>query len=328
MLRHEVRLQRRRGERSGAARRRRSSQEVRARSAPARARARRARAASRSSPLPPRRRPRAGAASRPRSRARRGRRPTAASRERRSRRSAAAASAKRLAQARVAGVDAQRAPALRVDELEDARAASAPARADRGSRPRAPRGGPRASSSGLRQSRGPRKSETTTTSARCRAADAEPCERDVERCPGRRRPARARRGARAAARRGRHDPAAEARRAPGARRRQTTPTRLPRTLAAWPRASATPRATSALRRSAVPNAIDGEASIASHVTSTRSARCDAHVGLARARGDVPVDQPHVVARDVRAHLGELGAATEHRASDGRPRAARRRDARW
>ena len=42
-------------------------------------------------------------------------------------------------------------------------------------------------------------------------------------------------------------------------------------MAVWPIASATPSATSAFRRSAVPNAIDAEASNTSHVTSTRSA---------------------------------------------------------
>ena len=48
---------------------------------------------------------------------------------------------------------------------------------------------------------------------------------------------------------------------------------MPRTVAAWPTASVTPSATSALRRAAVPNAIDGERSSTIHVTSTRSARC-------------------------------------------------------
>ena len=43
-------------------------------------------------------------------------------------------------------------------------------------------------------------------------------------------------------------------------------------LARWPRASATPSATSAFRRSAVPNDIEAETSSASQVTSTRSAR--------------------------------------------------------
>ena len=56
-------------------------------------------------------------------------------------------------------------------------------------------------------------------------------------------------------------------------RTTTRPTRLPRTLAAWPRASAIPSATSALRRSAVPNPIDGVRSSTTHVTSTRSASC-------------------------------------------------------
>ena len=51
----------------------------------------------------------------------------------------------------------------------------------------------------------------------------------------------------------------------------TRPSRLPRRVATWPTASATPSATSALRRSAVPNAIEADESNTSQVTSTRSA---------------------------------------------------------
>ena len=87
----------------------------------------------------------------------------------------------------------------------------------------------------------------------------------------------------------------------------TTPSRLPRRVAAWPTASATPSATSALRRSAVPNAIEAEASKTSQVTSTRSASSTRTCVCAGARGDVPVDPAHVVARLVGAHLVELGA---------------------
>ena len=54
---------------------------------------------------------------------------------------------------------------------------------------------------------------------------------------------------------------------------ETTPSRLPRRVATWPIAIATPSATSALRRSAVPNRIEGDVSRTSQVTRTRSATC-------------------------------------------------------
>ena len=54
---------------------------------------------------------------------------------------------------------------------------------------------------------------------------------------------------------------------------------------------------------------------------------DAHVRLARARGHVPVDAAHVVARDVRPDLRELRARRRGRASGSRPRAAPRSAAR-
>ena len=50
----------------------------------------------------------------------------------------------------------------------------------------------------------------------------------------------------------------------------TIPSRLPRWVARCPTASATPSATSAFRRSAVPNVIDGERSRMSQVVSARS----------------------------------------------------------
>src|SRR5439155_509497 len=53
----------------------------------------------------------------------------------------------------------------------------------------------------------------------------------------------------------------------------TMPRRLPRRVATRPSASATPSATSAFRRSAVPNCIEADVSRTSQVTSTRSARC-------------------------------------------------------
>jgi hypothetical protein len=53
----------------------------------------------------------------------------------------------------------------------------------------------------------------------------------------------------------------------------TTPRRLPRRLATWPTAIATPSATSALRRSAVPNVIEAEASSTIQAVSARSPTC-------------------------------------------------------
>ena len=92
----------------------------------------------------------------------------------------------------------------------------------------------------------------------------------------------------------------------------TTPSRLPRRVATCASASATPSATSALRRSAVPNCI--EARRVEHDPGRQHAlrEMDAYVRYARARGDVPVDPPHVVAGLVRAHLSELGAHAEPR----------------
>ena len=106
----------------------------------------------------------------------------------------------------------------------------------------------------------------------------------------------------------------------------TNPSRLPRRLARWPSASATPSATSAFRRSAVPKDIEGDTSSASQVTSTRSARSIAHVRLAGPRGHVPLDPAHVVARHVRAHLRELAAGAEQAPSGGRRPASPRRGA--
>ena len=101
-------------------------------------------------------------------------------RARRPARSAAAASANRLRSRPVVRVDLELAPALRVDEPDRRRRAELPAPADRGSRRRRPRAGPRAAAAARRQSRGPRKSEITTTSARWRASARDPriaCER-------------------------------------------------------------------------------------------------------------------------------------------------------
>ena len=188
-------------------------------------------------------------------------------------RSSAAASREALAQrARCA---CRRAPAGRSPgrRARARRRSGAPARAGRGSRRRAPRGGQRAASSGLRQSSGPRKSETTTTTPRCRAIAPARASAVAER---RRAAAAPRSGSRCSASSRPISPARpwlrrQRRRARG-RRTSSTPRRLPRRVATCPIASATPSATSALRRSAVPNCIDGDVSSTSQVTSTRSAR--------------------------------------------------------
>ncbi len=70
--------------------------------------------------------------------------------------------------------------------------------------------------------------------------------------------------------------------------------------------------TSALRRSAVPNVIEGEWSSTSQRDEDALGELYAHVRLTRARGDVPVDQAHVVADLVRADLSELAATPEQR----------------
>ena len=90
----------------------------------------------------------------------------------------------------------------------------------------------------------------------------------------------------------------------------TIPRRLPRWVARWPIATATPSATSALRRSAVPKVIDGETSSRSHAVRARSGTWTRTCGIGRPGGDVPVDPADVVARLVRPDLGELGAAAE------------------
>ena len=92
----------------------------------------------------------------------------------------------------------------------------------------------------------------------------------------------------------------------------TRPTRFPRTVAAWPTASATPSATSALRRSAVPKRHRRRRVEHEPRDEHALGEVDADVRLRRPRGDVPVDQAHVVARHVRPHLRELGAAAEQR----------------
>ena len=92
----------------------------------------------------------------------------------------------------------------------------------------------------------------------------------------------------------------------------TTPSRLPRRVATWPIASATPSATSALRRSAVPNVIEAETSSSSHAVIARSPTCTRTCGSLHPRGHVPVDVAHVVAGPVGPDQRELGAAADLR----------------
>ena len=169
-------------------------------------------------------------------------------------RSSAAAAAKRCAQPLAARVDAQPPAGLRVDEPELADVGSSCSRASRISI--ASTSWRAAScSSGRRQSSGPRKSETTTTSARWRARRAVRAQRRAER-------GRARPPSLGSSRSAPSSPSSPRRPWRGgrtrglARRTSTTPSRLPRRVATWPSASATPSATSALRRSAVPNVIE------------------------------------------------------------------------
>ena len=130
------------------------------------------------------------------------------------------------------------------------------------------------SSSGRCQSRGPRKSETSTTNERSRAsapartiASPNPPGASPRRTvvvmprPDRRsRPISPMRPGLGGSARGWASP------------KVTTPSRFPRRVPRWPTAIATPSATSALRRSAVPNCIETDVSSTSQVTSTRSAR--------------------------------------------------------
>ena len=253
------------------------------------------------------------------------RRRASAARARASSRSAAASSANRSRSLRLRVSTRSCRPRLGVDEPEVADVRAAPARAGRGSRPRATscaRGQLEQRAAASRA--GPRKSETTTTTERRRASL--PSARERRRRATSARPARG--PARAAARRAapsRPRPpcrGGRGRRVAG-RRTWRRASRLPRRTAKWPTASATPSATSHLRRSAVPKVIDAEVSSSSHVSTRPLGDVHAHVRLAGARGDVPVDQPDVVAEHVRPHLRELGAVAERPRSGGRRRAARR-----
>ena len=94
----------------------------------------------------------------------------------------------------------------------------------------------------------------------------------------------------------------------------TRPTRFPRTDAACPTASATPSATSALRRVGGAERHRRRRVEDDPRDEHALGEVDADVRLRRPRGDVPVDLAHVVPRHVRAHLRQLGAAAEQ----GRP----------
>ncbi len=171
-----------------------------------------------------------------------------------------------LAQPAVARVDAELASGLGVDEaqLADigelllARVADLDRDASGGARRSA------AAARASRAGRGSRRRSRRATAAR-RARRAAPAPRRASRC----RPARLA-GPRASAG-GRGGPAEAVRQRGSSGPNAISPSRLPRRVAACPTASATPSATSALRRSAVPNAIDADESKTSHVTSTRSA---------------------------------------------------------
>ena len=94
----------------------------------------------------------------------------------------------------------------------------------------------------------------------------------------------------------------------------TTPSRFPRRVARWPTAIATPSATSALRRSAVPNCIETDVSRTSQLTRTRSASvtrtCGSFVRAVTFQSIRRTSSPG----DVRPDERELGAlAVERRA---------------
>ena len=193
------------------------------------------------------------------------------------------------------------------------RRSAAPARAGRGSRPRPPRAVRRAGAAAgaspagrgsrrrrRRASAAARASRSGGGRRRARSAPSRPGTGSGSSRSAASRPTRPSRPWRTGRARGSSSP------------NVTAPNRLPRRVARWPTAIATPSATSALRRSAVPKRIDGEVSSTSQVTSTRSAMVHPHVRLAGPRGHVPVDPPDVVAGDVGADEGELGAVAEHR----------------
>ena len=122
-----------------------------------------------------------------------------------------------------------------------------------------------------RQSRGPRKSETTTITARAAGEPAEAAERGRRARSARWARDRALAAARAGAARRPRLPCRAGEVTGFGRRTWRRARRLPRRTAKLPTASETPSATSHFRRSAVPNVIDADVSSSSHVSTARSA---------------------------------------------------------
>ena len=175
-------------------------------------------------------------------------------------------------QARVARVDAKAAARLRIGEPHLAHVDELRPRAGRGSRRRARRGGRRGrgAAAASRAGRGSRRRRRRAPAGARRRASSD--ERRRQLGGGAR--ARPRRRARAASRRG---PARPCRGGSGIGEpppNETSARRGSRARSRRGRARARrPMATSALRRSAVPNPIDGVRSSTTQVTSTRSASC-------------------------------------------------------
>ena len=164
------------------------------------------------------------------------------------------------------------------------------------------------------QSRGPRKSETRTTSPPRRAAAVMKPKGRGRR--GRRRcqwPVGGGRAFGARQQQGRQQPVAtDGRLDPpvAGPPNVTMPSRLPRWVARWPTAIATPSATSALRRSGRAERHRWRES-SSEPRRQRALRdVDADVRDGGPGGDVPVDPADVVARLVGPDLGQLEAAAE------------------
>ena len=181
---------------------------------------------------------------------------------------------------------------------------------------------PASRSSGARQSSGPRKSETTTTSARWRRDAVGELERVAQRAGAGRRRARA---AAAACRAARGGPAAAARRSARAERDRAEPVAAARRRVA-------DRDRDAFRDVGLPAVGRAERHRRRRVEHEPRhehalGELDAHVRLAGARRHVPLDPPHVVARLVRAHLPELAADARRTRSGSRRRAGRRPGAR-
>ena len=190
-----------------------------------------------------------------------------------------------------ARVDPELAAGLRGRRARARRRRAAPARAGRGSRPRARRGGRASCAQRVAPVVRPAEVGDDATRARWRASARRARARRRARCAAGSSPRVAPQRGEQAEQAGRpwRGGSVGARVAEG---EEAEPVAAP--VARWPSARATPSATSALRRSAVPNCIDGDLSSTSHV-SAPARRVDAHVRLAHARGHVPVDLAHVVA---------------------------------